>query len=468
MPNDLLIPESQNASGLSGLHVIDFAPQRNVPSTFLDGVQNTIYKIDNGKHNRSGDEIHTQGSFSLETAPRSGVLGAFDVLRQIDLESYVPPDPGVGAFLYVTYEPTGLLYFGGVLTGNGTVSASSRFTDFFTIGSDKITCIQPCSVLVQYSARVEGNSGSGPQDWSVKTEVLVSNYVVSHDFNYCYGSSGAARKWREAWSVIPLVLNLGDQLTFRQTNGGGSAQTRGQTLNVTVVAVPVDIGVAPTAVLQAAANTAPGIRTELDGTGSFDSTGATLTPIWTLDSKPVGSTVNLENNTLLNYFTPDVAGTYVITLMVSNGTSLSVPVTKTIVSVGSGIGFIITTGGTLLGDSATLAHEQTLWSSGGFSFDAALSRESFTGTQNGYGQDAYDYTYDPPAPPKMKVKIDSTTYSVESFSYDISTVVVSESSPPNTQYAISTTETSVVKVQLVGHPDLSSLLWVGKTVYWVD
>ncbi len=75
-----------------------------------------------------------------------------------------------------------------------------------------------------------------------------------------------------------------------------------------------------------------GALVTLDGSGSINPSGmGTLSYSWRFTSRPLGSSAVLFNNTLVNpMFVVDVAGTYVITLTVSNGgatSSASVTVT---------------------------------------------------------------------------------------------------------------------------------------------
>ncbi|WP_312490589.1 PKD domain-containing protein [Sphingomonas sp.] len=72
----------------------------------------------------------------------------------------------------------------------------------------------------------------------------------------------------------------------------------------------------------------------LDGRGSSDADGDTLKYDWNLTSKPAGSTASLSTNTQsVTNFTADVAGTYVATLVVNDGTVNSAPATVAITAV---------------------------------------------------------------------------------------------------------------------------------------
>lgn len=74
-----------------------------------------------------------------------------------------------------------------------------------------------------------------------------------------------------------------------------------------------------------------GAATLLNGRSSFDPFGKPLTYLWSLQSAPGGSAATISNpDTVLATFTPDVAGDYVFSLTVSNGTNTSAASTTTV------------------------------------------------------------------------------------------------------------------------------------------
>ncbi|MCH8069121.1 MAG: hypothetical protein IID16_07665 [Candidatus Marinimicrobia bacterium] len=73
-------------------------------------------------------------------------------------------------------------------------------------------------------------------------------------------------------------------------------------------------------------NVTTGSLVTLDGSGSSDADGDLLTYNWSFTSKPQGSTAALSDCTVMNpTFTADVDGTYVISLIVNDGTFDSEP-----------------------------------------------------------------------------------------------------------------------------------------------
>ncbi len=88
---------------------------------------------------------------------------------------------------------------------------------------------------------------------------------------------------------------------------------------------------APIARSGADQNVLVGAVVTLNGTASSDANGDPLTYSWTLTSRPAGSTAALTGATTATpTFTPDLAGTYVASLVVNDGQVNSSPATVTI------------------------------------------------------------------------------------------------------------------------------------------
>lgn len=80
-----------------------------------------------------------------------------------------------------------------------------------------------------------------------------------------------------------------------------------------------------------------GVEVTLDGSGSTDPDGDSLSFAWSFVSRPDGSSASLSNVDTENpTFTPDVAGEYIVGLVVTDGTLESDPATVIITAVLSG------------------------------------------------------------------------------------------------------------------------------------
>ncbi len=102
--------------------------------------------------------------------------------------------------------------------------------------------------------------------------------------------------------------------------GGGSGGSTGSTGNPVGV-----VNTVPVANAGVSRSVATGTVVTLDGVGSTDVDGDSLTYKWTLVTRPAGSVAALVNNTTISPgFTADSDGIYVISLIVNDGKSDSI------------------------------------------------------------------------------------------------------------------------------------------------
>ena len=88
---------------------------------------------------------------------------------------------------------------------------------------------------------------------------------------------------------------------------------------------------APVSNAGAAQSATAGTTVKLDGSASTDADNDTLSYAWTLVSKPAGSASTLVGaDTAKPTFIPDVAGSYVASLIVNDGKVNSDPATVTV------------------------------------------------------------------------------------------------------------------------------------------
>lgn len=97
----------------------------------------------------------------------------------------------------------------------------------------------------------------------------------------------------------------------------GLAISEPDSVIITATAVPGNIP--PIADAGADQTTPVGIATVLDGTRSRDANGDPLTYHWTIAARPQGSTTQIQRDLPVTTLVPDIDGTYVVNLQVSDG-----------------------------------------------------------------------------------------------------------------------------------------------------
>jgi hypothetical protein len=131
---------------------------------------------------------------------------------------------------------------------------------------------------------------------------------------------------KPANSTAAIAMPSSPLVTFRADAVGtyvanlvvddGKLSSQSSTITVTAATANVP----PVALAGAARNVTTGTLVTLDGSGSSDANGDTLSYQWSLSSKPAGSQAVLSGSTTVNpSFSADLAGVYVASLVVNDG-----------------------------------------------------------------------------------------------------------------------------------------------------
>ncbi|MCI0438824.1 MAG: carboxypeptidase regulatory-like domain-containing protein [Chloroflexi bacterium] len=126
-----------------------------------------------------------------------------------------------------------------------------------------------------------------------------------------------------AWTPTDAQLGAND-VTVRVTDAAGLFDTQSFTIEVTAENTP------PVANAGDDQEVFVGDIASLNGSASFDPDGDDITPAWTIILRPAGSVATLSDADTFNpFFTPDVAGDYVVQLVVTD--SFGASATDTVV-----------------------------------------------------------------------------------------------------------------------------------------
>src|SRR5581483_2627255 len=171
------------------------------------------------------------------------------------------------------------------------------------------------------------------------------NGTLTYAWSFASTPAGSTATITNASSAIASFhVDVAGQyvVTLTVSNGAGS-----DSANVTIT-TEASLPVADAGPNQTAGTNTPVL---LDGSHSSDTDGDPLTYSWSIISKPIGSTATLNNPTTVTPgFIPDLAGAYIIELVVSDGTLNSNPATVTVSTFNTppvanpGLGQVVTVG----------------------------------------------------------------------------------------------------------------------------
>ncbi len=161
-------------------------------------------------------------------------------------------------------------------------------------------------------------------DGSLSTDDLTAPASLLYAWSISSAPAGSMATLVGATSALPtLTPDVAGDYTIDLAVTDGSSQTSAIDQVVITAAEP---NAAPTADAGADATTATNVAIQLDGSNSSDPDLDPLTFQWTLVSAPSGSAAMLVGDTTATpTLSPDVAGTYVVELVVNDGFADSAP-----------------------------------------------------------------------------------------------------------------------------------------------
>jgi hypothetical protein len=162
--------------------------------------------------------------------------------------------------------------------------------------------------------------GSGSTD--------ADNNLLTYRWTLTSKPAGSTANLSSLTAVNPTFIAdiSGDYLATLVVNDG---QVDSNPVSVTITAANANL--APVANAGTAQNVLVGATTTLNGANSSDANGDAITYAWSMTSKPSGSTAALANASTVNpTFAADIAGSYVMSLVVSDGSLTSAASTVTI------------------------------------------------------------------------------------------------------------------------------------------
>ncbi|MFK7913039.1 MAG: PKD domain-containing protein [Pseudomonadales bacterium] len=308
--------------------------------------------VNDGQVDSAADTVNII-STSGNAAPvaNAGNDRTVDVGSLVQLSASGSNDPDGDSLTYswsITSRPSG-----SSAALNSTTSGSPRFTADVS-GSYSVRLVVNDGSLSSSpdTINITANSGNNlPVADAGSNQSVTTGQLVQLNGGNSSDTDGDSLTY--TWSVVSRPS--GSSATLNSTSGASTSFTADRSGNYTVRLVvndgtgnsaPDTVSIsastsnqAPTASAGSNQSVDTGDVVNLDGSGSSDPDGDTLTYSWTLSTRPSGSSASLINANRVNpRFTADVAGTFRARLTVNDGTVSSSTSTVTITATASGNG----------------------------------------------------------------------------------------------------------------------------------
>lgn len=218
-----------------------------------------------------------------------------------------------------------------------TPDVAGTYTASLTVSDGRLSSTPSTVTITASSANLAPVANAGSAQNVVVGSLVTLNGANSSDVNgdvltYSWSitskPAGSSASLTGASSVNPTFTadKAGNYVVTLFVNDGAVSSNSS---NVTITAATSNI--APVANAGTAQNVVVGTTTTLNGSASSDANGDPITYEWAVVSKPTNSNSVLSNGTTVNpTFVTDVAGSYVIRLIVSDGSLSSAPSNVTV------------------------------------------------------------------------------------------------------------------------------------------
>ena len=189
------------------------------------------------------------------------------------------------------------------VTVTATATAPTNIAPVANAGSNQ-------SVTAGASVTLNGSSSSD-----------ANGDALTYSWSFISKPSGSSASLSGATSVSPsFTADVAGSYVIGLTVNDGKVSSSQSSVTVTATS----LNRAPVANAGGGLSVNVGTTILLNGTGSYDPDGDPIAYSWAFYSKPAGSTaVLLSNTTSRPSFTPDIAGTYIVALAVSDGKLIS-------------------------------------------------------------------------------------------------------------------------------------------------
>jgi hypothetical protein len=214
-----------------------------------------------------------------------------------------------------------------LVVGNGSASSSAvqvTLSAVITNAAPTARAGSNQSVLAGTTVQLDGTASTDPE-----------GQTLTHTWTLVLKPDGSQAVLSDSASPRPtFVADLVGPYTLALSVNDGALSS---VTSLVFVTAALD-NIAPVARTGADQQTIPGARVTLNGSASSDANADVLSYRWALSSRPAGSAAALSDADMpISDFVPDIVGSYVATLVVSDGVLDSAPVSVTVTVVDANV-----------------------------------------------------------------------------------------------------------------------------------